>query len=90
MRATGMLWLSFVLLATHGIAETRVVVELERERAVIVAEQTTAASDQVKEFQAHFVTVSGTCFMAFDRLRPQEEMRDEIIIYDSVADVRDA
>ena len=28
--------------------------------------------------------------MSFDRLRPQEEMRDEIIIYDSVADVRDA
>ena len=36
------------------------------------------------------MTISGTRFMAFDRLRSHEECRDELIIYDSVADVRDA
>ncbi len=64
--------------------------ELEQERSVIVVEQTTAAQDRVQEFQAHFVTVPGSIFVGFDRLRPQEELRDEIIVYDSVADVRDA
>ena len=57
---------------------------------MVVREQTTAARDQVKEFQAHFVTISGSRFMKFDRLHPQEKLRDELIIYDSVADVRAA
>ena len=64
--------------------------ELELERAVVVQEQCTAARDQVKEFQAHFVTKSGKRFVSIDRLRSHEECRDELIIYDSVADVRDA
>ena len=57
---------------------------------MIVREQTTAARERVKEFQAHFVTISGARFMKFDRLHPQESLRDELIIYDSVADVRGA
>ena len=36
-------------------------------------EQVTAARDQVQEFQAHFVTISGKRFMSFDKLYPQED-----------------
>ena len=57
---------------------------------MVVREQTAAACEKVEEFQAHFVTVSGSRFMKFDRLHPQESLRDELIIYDSVADVRAA
>ena len=64
--------------------------KLQAERTLIVSEQVTAARERVQEFQAHFVTVPGSVFLGFDRLRPQEELRDEIIVYDSVADVRDA
>ena len=37
--------------------------ELELERSEIVQEQVTAARDQVKEFQAHFVTIAGPRFL---------------------------
>ena len=62
------------------------------ERSEIVQEQVTAARDQIQEFQAHFVTISGPRFLSFDRLRPHEECRrgDELIVYDLVAEVRDA
>ena len=66
--------------------------ELELERSEIVQEQCNAARDQIQEFQAHFVTIAGPRFMAFDRLRSHEECResDELIVYDLVADVHDA
>ena len=63
---------------------------VQAERAVIVQEQCTAARERVREFQAHFVTVQGDVFLGFDKLRPQERLRNDLIIYDSVADVRDA
>jgi len=63
---------------------------LEAERATLVQEQVQAARERVGEFQAHFAVMPGDAFVALETLKTHEALRDSLVVYDSVADVKDA
>jgi len=65
---------------------------LQGERQLLVQEKVVQAMARVREFQAHFCTLSGDKFAALDALTLHEDLRDsmDLDVYDSIKDVQAA
>mmetsp|Transcript_4705 Transcript_4705/g.13951 ORF Transcript_4705/g.13951 Transcript_4705/m.13951 type:complete len:497 (+) Transcript_4705:177-1667(+) len=79
--------IGLALFASRAFRREKKTHKLEAERSVLVQEQVVSAQERVREFQAHFVTIPGDKFCALDRLRSHERLRDDLVVYDRIADV---
>jgi len=86
--AVGCLGLAWLALAARRYARRKE--KLETERAALVQEQVLAAQTCVSEFQSHFHVLKGPDFVELTKLVPHEYLRDRLLVFDSVADVRAA
>ena len=62
---------------------------LEMDRAVLVRQQVSQATERVQEFQAHFCVMPGDKFCAMESLQPHEKL-DDLIRFGSISRVKQA